>query len=513
MRMLVAASRPARFRPVLTLVLVTLALIVGWVGLEVYFAFSVRPGPKGAWARQYQSHVESLSQPDPNGWEFFKSVLGVHTEARTRLLASDSPFSIASSPSIGHIREGFWLIEPESGMLDAYFDSMTSADMSRDEARAIWDESSALYQEWIRDFTSGPAWDRVTQLRTVTFAAPAIESIQDSWHAVYELSMPARNAHYTLRSSMVLARLAQDWQRYTESYEASLAIGWCLGSQPLLIGRLTGQSILRSTNAEAMRAADEGVLPNIVIARMQTIRQRWSLPAREYTIEGERMLMLEGIDNMHDQRGRRIFGGQHAVARVHPGVYQTLKQEPWYVNVKSILYPRRDDVVREVNEIYTAIQWLHSHPLRDQLLQYHSVKFEPILVRADEDYVFQGVDSDASPMTYIHEDMNAISVDVAFALAKYRNDFGTLPSSLNELVPDYIDERPRDPFDPDGESLRYTADPATVSAYRTKMPYLLYSVGFDGIDDGGAPPEGAMSQALRPDFSGTDYILNDPDWR
>ena len=44
--MLVVASRPARFRPVLMLVLVTLALIVGWVGLEVYLAYTSKPAIK-----------------------------------------------------------------------------------------------------------------------------------------------------------------------------------------------------------------------------------------------------------------------------------------------------------------------------------------------------------------------------------------------------------------------------------------------------------------------------------
>ena len=49
-----------------------------------------------------------------------------------------------------------------------------------------------------------------------------------------------------------------------------------------------------------------------------------------------------------------------------------------------------------------------------------------------------------------------------------------LPTTIKDLVPDFLDAAPLDPFD--GKPLRYIQD---------KPGYSLYSVGKDRIDDGG----------------------------
>jgi hypothetical protein len=65
---------------------------------------------------------------------------------------------------------------------------------------------------------------------------------------------------------------------------------------------------------------------------------------------------------------------------------------------------------------------------------------------------------------------------VAVAVARFQRDHGdALPGALDELVPDYLDEVPSDPLS-DGP-LRYRLD---------LRSYVIYSVGPDGTDDGGA---------------------------
>jgi hypothetical protein len=64
---------------------------------------------------------------------------------------------------------------------------------------------------------------------------------------------------------------------------------------------------------------------------------------------------------------------------------------------------------------------------------------------------------------------------VAVAMTHYRLDRGALPAKLNELVPKYLDAIPADPFD--GKPLRL--------AVKDKQ-WIIYSVGPDGVDDGGA---------------------------
>ena len=62
------------------------------------------------------------------------------------------------------------------------------------------------------------------------------------------------------------------------------------------------------------------------------------------------------------------------------------------------------------------------------------------------------------------------------AVRVYQSDQGRAPADLNELVPKYLQRVPTDPFN--GRPLIY-------GPQRTN--WLLYSIGEDGIDDGGKP--------------------------
>ncbi len=63
---------------------------------------------------------------------------------------------------------------------------------------------------------------------------------------------------------------------------------------------------------------------------------------------------------------------------------------------------------------------------------------------------------------------------VALGIERYRLAKGALPKVLDDLVPQYIDKVPIDPFD--GEPLRYKL---------TEPGYIVYSIGEDGTDEGG----------------------------
>ncbi len=65
---------------------------------------------------------------------------------------------------------------------------------------------------------------------------------------------------------------------------------------------------------------------------------------------------------------------------------------------------------------------------------------------------------------------------VAFALAAYRADRGQYPETLDALVPNYIAEAPDDTFAEKPTPIRYE---------RTADAWRMWSVGNNGIDDGG----------------------------
>lgn len=66
---------------------------------------------------------------------------------------------------------------------------------------------------------------------------------------------------------------------------------------------------------------------------------------------------------------------------------------------------------------------------------------------------------------------------VTLALHAYKLDHGRYPASLSLLAPAYLSQIPADPFAQSGP-LRYRTTPGG---------YVLYSVGPDGVDDGGKP--------------------------
>jgi hypothetical protein len=67
------------------------------------------------------------------------------------------------------------------------------------------------------------------------------------------------------------------------------------------------------------------------------------------------------------------------------------------------------------------------------------------------------------------------SAIVALALERHRLEHGAYPDKLEGLVPTYLKSIPLDPYD--GQPLRYR---------RLADGVVVYSVGLDGIDDGGA---------------------------
>ncbi|MCC6489919.1 MAG: hypothetical protein IT364_20690 [Candidatus Hydrogenedentes bacterium] len=91
-----------------------------------------------------------------------------------------------------------------------------------------------------------------------------------------------------------------------------------------------------------------------------------------------------------------------------------------------------------------------------------------------------------------HMPLNAVVARIGLlivAIERYRSDCEELPRNLQRLVPDYIPEVPLDPYD--GQPMRYVAQ---------DQDYMLYSVYFDRVDDGGAPLEKTGESELKGDW-------------
>ena len=87
------------------------------------------------------------------------------------------------------------------------------------------------------------------------------------------------------------------------------------------------------------------------------------------------------------------------------------------------------------------------------------------------------------------------------AIRSYRSDASRLPAELSQLTPDYLPTPPVDPYS--NQPLRYHA---------TDTDFVLYSVGWDGRDDGGAFTDAETYRAARDvGKPGFDLRLDDED--
>lgn len=94
---------------------------------------------------------------------------------------------------------------------------------------------------------------------------------------------------------------------------------------------------------------------------------------------------------------------------------------------------------------------------------------------------------------------------VWLAIERYRQARGSLPGSLDELIPDFLAELPSDPYRETPALFGYRVVEVSDEA---PDGCVLYTVGYDGNDDGGTPSPDNPLVALTPDAPGTDYILN-----
>ena len=78
----------------------------------------------------------------------------------------------------------------------------------------------------------------------------------------------------------------------------------------------------------------------------------------------------------------------------------------------------------------------------------------------------------------------------ALAVERFRRAHNeSLPASLGELVPAYLNAVPLDPID--GQKLRFK---------KLAKGYVIYSIGSDGRDDGGAEPD-PQNRSAPPDIT------------
>lgn len=504
-------ARPARLRPLPVFVSACVVLVVGWLGLEAYFAYTARPNSTVDYMEQFRGHAESVQGEGPNAWDHIGDICADYAEALDAFRADRTPFGDLSRRAIGWIDADPSLLWFDREVPAGYYKQMESDGMDAAQAEALLEQARGLYVQWLKGWFAGPEWDRVMQIRQITRAVPEFHDADEMRSGAIDRGIAARKLSLGLRARLVVAATEQDWEAYVACYDTLLAVRWSLAVQPILLQRLVASSIERSVMSCVSMDAASGILPDDVIALIKASNQRWAMPDRMHTVRGERLFMLDQVQRYHDRRGRRILGGPHAMPEVDPSGYG-VNRPPAYRNMLSVLSPRHAEIVRQADAVFADVERHAASPLWQQHERFHSPEFQAILGAAEQD-LLETLDVVVSPLVLTLTELCAVGCDVELALAGYRHAHGKLPDAIDQLVPEYLGTIPVDPFSRSGEPLRYARGEWTTLEGGPGGEYIIYSVGYDGADDGGKPPPQAMSNALKPGYAGTDYILNDPNWR
>jgi hypothetical protein len=326
------------------------------------------------------------------------------------------------------------------------------------------------------------------------------------WPVQYEENFAALLPHLEVLRSMLLAtelRAAArlDLGQTVEAFEdvkVGLRLAESLSTEPLLISHLVRVAM----NTGALKPVREGLArhqwTDPQLSELQKIFSTMNLLA-EYKrcMRGERAFCIEAIEAMRtgkvgpeffadDPDGTPgwakapllrvapsgwFFQNECSVARVHDQYSLAIVDENVLrINVPPTLAPGSADPLEQVmghrSTPYNSIAWMVVPAISNVL---------PKTGRAQT---------------------QAEAAAVACALERYRLSHQQYPEKLEQLVPAFLAQLPHDIVD--GKPLRYRKE--------QEGGYLLYSIGWNQIDDGGVP---GMTKTKRP----IDQTTGDWVWR
>lgn len=479
------------------IVLLSIALLAVWIGVEVFRALTAEPGSAIDYGAQAIELSETHQPAGRDGWELLLEAIG-----REDVVSATYRQAVL----------------PEEGNEAAFIDYTLlyafdpTAEGYKPHGPELTRRKTAMALEDVRK--SG-AFDKLAELAAAPRAVrPRQPGRMIEW-LLPELGK-CRNFARMNAARMYLATQGADARELIAAYEQSLALGRVCAAQPFLIDHLVGVAIVSLANTQLRyslmeRRWDAPTLNGILDA----MDRQLPLPPVTLAIKGERLSTLDTIQWTHTDDGRgdgRLIVSEYRTLTMMggepPQIAGYTLPDTRLVNLFGVLYAGKAATTRKAEEFYEqslvhaqtpAWRWgaLASDP--DQFAENLSHRYS--LLRNITPSIGKAVQSRAT------SDLEAAGTRLMLAIELFRTEHGRHPEALSELVPSILPEMPRDPFT--GGEFGYKrrgpdADPADP------REYILYSWGADMTDNGGLANPTNPHTALRPNGQGTDYVINQP---
>lgn len=283
-------------------------------------------------------------------------------------------------------------------------------------------------------------------------------------------------------------------------YTRALKVANIQSQQPTLIDRLVSDAVFdEAMEAARLLASRDGLDGPALEAMIASTRAMADIPLPTRAMECERQSVLDTLRSLHDANGRCIPTRVEALTRESAG--NTSGSPSEWTNLLWWRYPSLDLTVMRAEEHFLVIaEAAASEP--------HARLAEPVRLEMALETQARPSDSvlrlllPALSHFVMRSDRSTCArraTLVLLEIERFRAEHGRPPATLGELgVP-----LPKDPYS--GMDFGYfiprpAADP---------RPYLLYTVGVDGIDNEGeeAPDREGAFRSGRGD-TGVDFVFN-----
>lgn len=460
-------------------------LPLGWGGYEVFLrrqaalALSERFSPEDIIAYVEANQPEGTSPDDPNAWDAFYAALSRMREADT-------------------------LVAPVAtvGTRGVFADFTLIYDYSQ---RSFMDEEDRQYFDACRDlglrslvaYREGGVFDHLGEIsarkravRPITIGAQGMPMLSSM--VLTELGQ-ARSFVRMNTARMHLALEAGDLPEYVDALETNLALARICAHQPMLIDALVAYAI--EAQVISRIRATLGALPSedwLDAIEGALDRQRIAVPL-SYHVGGERFWSLDAVAWTFCDPANVRFGAASPALQAFTGGMSSTN-----TILLGTYKGNRDTFNRYFDEaLLHADQPPHARgPAQERPRGALAEVFLSAMTKALQSF------------DHIHLDRDGLRVLIA--LERYRMRHAGYPDTLDQLVPDCIDNLPSDPWS--GHPFGYArVNPETDRLGRS---FLLYSVGADGTDDSGRETpmlndrHHVLNPAHQPRLKGFDYVIN-----
>jgi hypothetical protein len=437
-----------RPRNVILAILLVIVLVVLWAVWETWNVYRDEPGTTVDYHMELTRLCESRQPAGEDGWPQLAAVLerleAASWEARRQARDAGSDWNAAKRAAN----------EAVSGLL------LPDGDLMNDLRRAL------ARPRFVRPWRStGMLFDELLPLVS-----------------------PARSVGLVLAEHMRRASDRGEWEDAIEAMRLGMRLGEVTARQPSAIHYIVGAAIQTAILQEARHILTERDVPPASAAEFGVVGAGFELPPVEYAIEVGRLDMQSILQSTHGSGGyalplRTLFdavgtsGGLTAMSPIDPiNDERSLLRAAisrWYFATRA-----ENGVLAD--RWYEALKARAKEPFASRWYGWPS----PSILEAIGDRRHAVLAYFTPSLERLVDQPDLLAVERAAtramtAIEQYQADHGHPPADLQELLPDYVADAPRDPLHGSLFGYRLLEDDRHARAY------LLYSFGADGVDDGG----------------------------